>query len=232
MSFRGVSLVGALALSMIASAAQAQEPAPWETGAPPDEEGQAADAQPDEAEPEPAPAPAPAAAPEEDASWDEAADGDLPPEGKIGLGYFTTSAPLGVRMWIGENLGFDAGLGMSIDSTAVDVGWGLSLEGGLLYALATFDNMIIFGRGGLGVGFGDSGDPASDVTYEIELNGMVGAEFFMTEFGFPNLSFTAGVGLSMTFLEDAAGDFGVRVASVQAPANLVASAVLGFHIYL
>ncbi|MFW6051883.1 MAG: hypothetical protein ACODAU_11955 [Myxococcota bacterium] len=231
MHYRAVSLVGALvaALAMITSSAAAQDPAPWEAGEPPPEEEPAP-----EAEGEPAaPPPEQAAEAETDTLADDGeAAGELPPVGKIGIGYFTTSAPLGVRMWVSDRIGFDAGLGFSIDSTPADVGWGLSAEAGLLYALVANENMIVFGRGGLGFGFGDSGDPAADLDYEIQVNGMLGAEFFMTALGFPNLSFTAGIGLGMTFLEDEAGDFGIRVQTVSQPVNLVASAVLGFHIYL
>lgn len=234
MNFRGVSLFGAVvtALALASAPASAQEPAPWEAGAQPAEEGAAAEpaAEPaPEPQPAPEPAPAPAAAPMEEP--EDA--GNVPPVGAIGIGYFTTSAPLGVRMWLNDKIGIDAGVGLRIDSTPEDVGWGLSMEGGLLYSLKNTENMIIFARGGVGVGLSDSGQPASDVQWGVELNGMLGAEFFMGALGFPNLSFSAGVGLGIELLESPVdGDFGVRILSKNAPANIVAAGVLGFHVYL
>jgi hypothetical protein len=232
MNMRGwltAAVIGGIALVSSPTLAQedpgAEEPAPWETGVPPEE---------DTAAPAPAPAQQPAAAPADGGSamlgdMDPAA---LPPVGKVGIGYFTTSAPIGVRMWLTEKIGFDAGLGFSIDSTPEDVAWGTSIEGGILYALATTQNLIVFARGGLGVGLGQSGVPDADVNYNIVLNGLLGGEFFMTALGFPNLSFTAGIGLQMDFTDGPDGDFGIRIATASAPVNLVASAVLGFHIYL
>ena len=234
---RHISFAGAaaLALAMLTNPARAQEPAPWESGAAPAAEGgdQAqADQQP-AAQPEaaPAPAPAPAASDEGAADLGDEATGEVPPVGKIGIGYFSTSAPLGVRMWLTDKIGFDAGLGLSIDSSTPDVAWGLSAEGGILYALATFKNLTVFGRGGVGIGVNDNGTPGADVTYDVVVNGLLGAELFMTALGFPNLSFTAGIGLQID-LTNQSGDFGIQIASAQAPVNLVASAVLGFHIYL
>lgn len=167
------------------------------------------------------PNPGPAASPAGGAAVDQAI-------GKWGIGYFSTSAPVGVRRWVDESMGFDAGVGFNVD-TQGQTTWGLALEGGLLFPLMRYDNLLVFGRGGMGIGLDDSGAGAD---FNLNVNGLLGGEFFMTALGFPNLSFTGAIGVQANFIKRDQGDFGFQLATASAPINLVTSALLGFHIYI
>jgi len=196
---------------------------------------------------QPAPQPAPASRPAAPAEEQSAAAGTmatniaeppvsqppLPPVGKIGIGYFTTAAPLGVRYWVDESLGFDGGLGFNIADAGgdgSDTTYGTALEAGVLYALARLTNIIVFVRGGIGLDLSNlDGQGGVDVGFNI--NGLIGGEFFLTALGFPNLSFSGGVGLQIDLNAPDGGDFGFQLASANAPVDIVSAAVLGFHIY-
>jgi len=156
----------------------------------------------------------------------------VPPVGKVGIGYFTTAAPIGVRYWFAENMGFDVGVGFNISDTGpdADTTYGTAVEAGFLYALARLTNIVVFIRGGIGLDLSNlDGNDGIDVGFNI--NGLIGGEFFLTALGFPNLSFSGGVGLQVDLNSPDGGDFGFQFASANAPVDIVSAAVLGFHIY-
>ncbi len=177
--------------------------------------------------------------------------------GKIGLGYTTSNAPLGVRMWLEDRLAIDAGLGIFVRGREIDVedppdageppnetetmDWAVDL--GALYALKRRENAIFYVRGGLNVdrryatGLSADGDAEHDSQLTFTLSGWGGIELFMTELGFPNLSVQAAVGLGYQYItgpDNKADDddetdwsFGSSTSGL----NLVGTTQLGFHYY-
>lgn len=156
--------------------------------------------------------------------------------GKIGVGYFTTSAPVGIRRWASESWGYDLGIGFGLETeTQPDTAWSGNIEAGVLYSLAQLENIIVFVRGGVGVGLRDTGAAGRDMDFMVNLNAILGGEFFLTALGFPNLSFTGGVGAQLGIIKPDGGDTQVQVGTISHGVDIVSSTaltgVLGFHIY-
>lgn len=177
-------------------------------------------------------------APEPVANTDivQASQSDDSVVGKLGVGYFTTSAPVGIRRWASESWGYDLGVGFGLQTESQpETAWSANVEAGVLYALAQLENIIVFVRGGVGVGLVDNGDLNRDVDFNLNLNAVLGGEFFLTALGFPNLSFTGGVGAQLSILKPDGGTTSVELGTVSHGVDIVSSTgltgVLGFHIY-
>lgn len=151
--------------------------------------------------------------------------------GRLGIGYFTGAAPVGIRMWNDDSSGFDVGIGLGF-GTDPDTSWAFSVEGGYLIGLHTWEHVRMFGRVGVGLGLNDPGP--GGVNFNGNVNGLLGAEFFMAALGFPMLSFSGGIGAQIGFAKPDGGDFGVTFGTVAADPNIVTSigAQVGFHIYM
>ncbi len=149
--------------------------------------------------------------------------------GRTGIGYFNGTAPLGIRQWFNETLGFDAGVGLGL-GTEPETSWNFNVEGALLYAIGVWQNMVLYGRGGLGFGLDDVGPGGA--SFNMFLSGMIAGEFFMTALGFPNLSFTGGIGAQFGVVAPDGGDLGVAFNTFQSNVSLITNAILGFRIYM
>ena len=171
--------------------------------------------------------------------------------GKIGVGYTTSNAPLGVRYWLDQELGFDASLGFVINGNEPDVetddpdddtdtaDYAVDL-GGML-ALARGKNSVFYGRLGLNldrryaVGQDNDGDLRHDSRLAIGVGLWAGIEIFMTELGFPELSFQGAVGLAYESVsgptqgDDNNEDW--SFGSLTTGISLVSAANIGFHYY-
>ena len=183
-----------------------------------------------------------------------ARDGDIAAtkltQQRVGIGYFTGRAPLGIRYWW-EGMGLDAGIGLGfseVDNPAptmagiisTDV-FTLSFEVGALFRMATWDNINLFSRVGIGISFHFEDDnyvispPATVDTdrfnFTFLVDGLIGAEFFLTELGFPNLSFTGGIGGELVLNKQDNRDLSVSLTTTADNVAIVATAALGFHIY-
>lgn len=150
--------------------------------------------------------------------------------GHIGAGYFTTTAPLGVRYWFSETGGVDVGLGLSIQKPAGggDTTKAIGFEAGYLHALARSQNLCLFVRPGLGLAFSDTGTS----NLGVYINGILGAEMFLAGLGLPHVSLTGGMGLIFTIVKPENVDTGFGIAFVHSGASVVqSSAVIGVHWY-
>jgi len=170
--------------------------------------------------------------------------------GKIGVGYTTSNAPLGIRMWFSETFGFDAGLGLVLhgnerdvesddpDDTTTTADFAVDL--GFLMSLFKSENSILYGRVGLnfdrryGVGARAAGDPRHSSREVLGIGVWGGIELFMTALGFPNLSLQGAVGLGFEHVSpvktpgsESDWTFGTFTTGV----SLVGTAQLGFHYY-
>lgn len=173
--------------------------------------------------------------------------------GMLGLGYFTSDAPIGFRYWTSSSLGFDGGIGFrsETDQPLQENGSGTSttlvgfgVEGGLLFVLNSEDNMILFFRPGIGFTSrqeivpdtsegADPGDEVKRSRKRFTLSAMIGAELFLSRLGFPNLSLGGGTGVS--FVNETPPEQGAasrtEIATILAEVNVVAATNLGFHFY-
>ncbi len=200
----------------------APEPAPVEATASPEENMAAETATTTEAAPAET-APAPSDSPAGGSATNAAI-------GKWGVGYWSGAAPIGIRRWMNDKMGYDLGVGLTVGKKPnVDMDWSTNLEAAILYSLARFDNMVVFARGGILLGLDDPG--AGGVNLLVQPSGHVGGEFFLTALGFPNLSFTGGVGVAIPINKPDGGKTSFALKTGSEAVNIVATGNVGFHIY-
>ncbi len=173
--------------------------------------------------------------------------------GTFGFGFFTSDAPVGIRYWASPSFGLDIGVGFKvlsnqvIDEDGEDVTpptktslYDFAVEAGIVFPMASEENMILFFRPGLGL-MTEARIVTDEFTREqarkydntFRLNAMIGAELFLGRLGFPNLSFEGGYGVELTSFSPAeGGDSTTYISTGYREVNLVRNATLGFHIYL
>ncbi|HZL84271.1 MAG TPA: hypothetical protein VFD07_02725 [Candidatus Krumholzibacteria bacterium] len=171
-------------------------------------------------------------------------------QGMTGIGYFNSfnDAPaiIGVRHWLNEGMAVDFGVGLGYENNQFDTGstastslFDFAFDVGLPIAFHGEENMIVYFRPGVTVGgiqdFDASTPALDDKGYDIAIRGevAVGGEFFLSQFGWPNLSFSGQIGLGIdviTPMEEGADttvSFNTEVRDV----SVTESGNLGFHIY-
>ena len=156
--------------------------------------------------------------------------------GHIGAGYFTTTAPLGVRYWFKEGQGFDAGIGLNINKApapsggpGADTDTTIGFEGGYLHSVAQSQNLNLFIRPGLGV-LEQSVGGASN--FSLNVNFSLCGEMFLTGLGLPHVSLTAGLGAAIALLAPEGNDTGFGFSFANTGASIVSSsALIGAHLY-
>lgn len=168
--------------------------------------------------------------------------------GHVGVGYFTTTAPLGIRYWFTGRSGIDAGLGFSVSKQAVPEGqeiatdFGLGFEIGYLHSLARSKNLNLFLRPGLGVRFkqiptgavpeGGPVDAETTTDFDLNANLSLGGEMFLGGLGLPNVSLTAGAGVAVALDAPEDNNTGFGFALYHTGASVVStSALVGVHFY-
>ena len=152
--------------------------------------------------------------------------------GKVGLGFHNADTPIGMRMWVTPQFGFDVGVGGSIDGLFNDQSptWGVAAEGGILFSLVRLENMIVLIRGGLQVDFDDRGESDDILTFDLE--GLIGIEYFLTALGLPNLSLSAGLSITAQIQwEEDTEQVSYDLSTGFRDFDLVETASLGFHWY-
>jgi len=150
--------------------------------------------------------------------------------GHFGLGYFSGSAPVGMRYWMDEDSALDLGIAVAFSSGGVET-HRYGIEAGYVLALAHYHYAVVFARLGLGFLFEDSigdeeGGPAR---YELNSNLFLGAELFLGAFGFPNVSLQGGYGLQANYTYMGGSAF--MIGTVDGGLSLVTAGTVGFHIY-
>lgn len=149
--------------------------------------------------------------------------------GHYGFGYFTGTAPLGVRYWFDRDSAFDLGLDIAFSSGDVEA-HRYALELGYVRALAHYHYSVVFFRGGLGMRFIDSiGAQSAPAVWNANANAFFGAELFLGAFGFPNISLQGGYGLELEYAYDGGSAF--VVSAVNGGLDVTGVGQVGFHIY-
>ncbi len=201
----------------------------WSVPAFAQEEIEAAPAEEVEAS-EPA-APTEPAAPETFEAAPEGSSGLSPTDGvvgHIGFGYFTGTAPLGVRYWLDRDTAIDLGFDLAFTSGDAEA-LRYAIEAGYVMNLAHYHYSVVFAR--LGVGFRsiDAFVDGVGTIYNINTNAFLGAELFLGAFGFPNVSLQGGYGLEFEYTNEGGSAF--TISAVDGGLNVVGVGQLGFHIY-
>jgi hypothetical protein len=173
-------------------------------------------------------APPPASTPAETASDDRSPiDGVM---GHFGLGYFSGSAPVGMRYWMDRDSALDLGVAINFSSGGVET-HRYGLEAGWVMALAHYHYAVVFARFGLGLLFEDSiGDEGGPARWDLDGNLFLGAELFLGAFGFPNVSLQGGYGLQANYTYQGGSAF--MIGTVDGGLSVVTAGTVGFHIYL
>lgn len=149
--------------------------------------------------------------------------------GKLGLGYFTNSAPLGIRYWFDRDTALDINADFALAGGGVE-GYRVVLEGGLVKALASYHYAQVFGRIGVGGRVDDQfGRRSGQATWIAHANGFLGVELFMGALGFPNVSLQGGYGVEASYTFRGGGSY--LIAAVNPGVSFVNAGTLGFHIY-
>lgn len=170
--------------------------------------------------------------------------------GKKGIGYYSSEAPLGVRYWMSDAMAVDVGVGLDMATKADNPNTPSAVEDetlfnwafdvGLPFVLHGEENMIVYFRPGItlvGDNVFDSSATAqpNDKVYDIAFAGglSLGGEFFLGQFGWPNLSFSGQIGVNFNVVSPGASgaestfNFGSTFDDV----SIVDTGSLGFHIY-
>ena len=157
--------------------------------------------------------------------------------GHVGVGYFTTTAPIGVRYWFAEGRGIDAGIGINIRKPAVQTGdpdldtqTTIGLEFGYLHSIAGSRNLNLFVRPGIGVRNQDFGTGGSVLA--VNLNGSLCGEMFLAGLGLPHVSLTAGMGVAIDLIsaDNQTTEWGFST-SHTGTSIVSSSALIGAHFY-
>lgn len=150
--------------------------------------------------------------------------------GHYGFGYFTGSAPVGLRYWMDRDTAIDLGVDVAFSSGNLGAQrYGVEL--GYVMALAHYHYAVVFARAGLGFRFLDSfGEEGTPARYDISGNAFLGAELFLGALGFPNISLQGGYGLEADYTYQGGSAF--LIGTVSAGLNVVGTGTVGFHIYL
>jgi len=178
--------------------------------------------------------------------------------GKKGIGPATNdpglSAPsiIAMRYWMSDAMAVDVGFGLSVDTKVPNAGLAtqdetlldFSFDVGLPFVLHGEENMIVYLRPGIQfVGTNDM-DPvnptappntAVDKHYDLGFapNVGLGGEFFLGQLGWPNLSFSGQVGVSLLIVSpgEEGAETDLNIATTQNDVSLVNTGSLGFKIY-
>ena len=149
--------------------------------------------------------------------------------GHFGLGYFSGSAPVGMRYWMDRDSAIDLGIAVNFSSGGVDT-HRYGLEAGWVLALAHYHYAVVFARFGLGMLFEDSiGDEGAPARWDLNGNLFLGAELFLGAFGFPNVSLQGGYGLQANYTYQGGSAF--MIGTVDGGLSVVTAGTVGFHIY-
>jgi hypothetical protein len=121
-------------------------------------------------------------------------------KGKWGPGYFHNDFPLGIRCWVSENMGVDAGLMIATVSGGggADVSQ-FGLDAGLPIVIKNGENAIFYFRPGFEYA---SLDGAGGIDSQFIVRGSLGIEYWFT----PNFSIGAAHGIGFGSISPTVGD--------------------------
>lgn len=170
-------------------------------------------------------------------------------EGMMGVGFFNSDAPVGVRYWMNDGMAVDFGIGLNVQNNqeySTSTGpettsfFDYAFDIGLPIVMHGEENMIVYFRPGVSIVGDQDFDPsataqAGDKAYETNIRGEIalGGEFFLGQLGWPNLSFSGqvGVGIDVNSPRDENADSNITFSTGTTGVDITQSANAGFRIY-
>ena len=172
-------------------------------------------------------------------------------EGTTGVGYFNSVAPVGVRHWVNDGMAVDVGVGVNfqnnqsfVDNTGVAATtsfFNYAFDVGLPIVMHGEENMIVYFRPGVTLAgvqdfVGDSsvaGDGAKGYNTTVRGEVALGGEFFLGQFGWPNLSLSGQVGVGVDWMQPRGDnvDSSVQFSTSTTGVDITKSGNMGFRIY-
>jgi hypothetical protein len=172
-------------------------------------------------------------------------------EGTTGVGYFNSVAPVGVRHWVNDGMAVDVGVGVDFrnnqgvftDSNGAQATTSLfdyAFDVGLPIVMHGEENMIVYFRPGVTLSgvqaVLDATTPGADSKgYDTNIRGEValGGEFFLGQFGWPNLSLSGQVGVGVDFMQSRVdgSDSTVQFSTSTTGVDITRSGNMGFRLY-
>jgi hypothetical protein len=172
-------------------------------------------------------------------------------EGTTGVGYFNSVAPVGVRHWVNDGMAVDVGVGVDFrnnegvfqdanDVTATASLFDYAFDVGLPIVMHGEENMIVYFRPGVTLSgvqaVLDATTPGADAKgYDTTIRGEValGGEFFLGQFGWPNLSLSGQVGVGVDFMQSRVdgSDSTVQFSTSTTGVDITRSGNMGFRLY-
>ena len=167
-------------------------------------------------------------------------------EGSTGVGYFNSVAPVGVRHWVNDGMAVDVGVGVDYKnnqvapSAATTSLFDYAFDLGVPVVMHGEENMIVYFRPGVTLSGvqGFTGTNATDQDakgYDTTVRGEValGGEFFLGQFGWPNLSLSGQVGVGVDWMKPRADgvDSSVQFSTSTTGVDITKSGNMGFRLY-
>lgn len=175
-------------------------------------------------------------------------------EGTTGVGYFNSVAPVGVRHWVNDGMAIDVGIGVNFrnnegtytDSNLAQATTSLfdyAFDIGLPIVMHGEENMIVYFRPGVTLsGVQAVLDPGSPVVagsdskgYDTNVRGEIalGGEFFLGQFGWPNLSLSGQVGVGVDWMNSRVDgvDSSIQFSTSTTGVDITRSGNMGFRLY-
>jgi hypothetical protein len=163
-------------------------------------------------------------------------------EGTTGVGYFNSVAPVGVRHWVNDGMAVDVGVGVDYKnnqvapSTATTSLFDYALDVGVPVVMHGEENMIVYFRPGVTLsGVQGFTGTADDKGYDTNVRGEValGGEFFLGQFGWPNLSLSGQVGVGVDWMKSRVdgADSSVQFSTSTTGVDITRSGNMGFRLY-
>jgi len=169
-------------------------------------------------------------------------------EGMKGIGFFNAAAPLGIRYWMNDGMAVDFGVGLDVDTKVANPGdpttddtlFGFAVDIGLPIVMSGQENMIVYFRPGAtlrgtnvfeNTGVAGAQQTVTDIAVDVGL--AIGGEFFLTQFGWDNLSFSGQVGVNLEILSPGAdnSETDVNFTTTNSNVSVFNSGQVGFRIY-
>ena len=149
-----------------------------------------------------------------------------------------------------DGMAIDFGVGIAFENNQIDPAdtapdasteslFDFAFDIGLPFVMHGEENMIVYFRPGVTVGgvqgFDSSTTEIGDKGYDIAFRGelALGGEFFLGNFGWPNLSFSGQIGLGIDVVspKEDGSDTDVAFTTNVRDVSITESGSLGFHIY-
>ncbi len=143
-----------------------------------------------------------------------------PKPGTFGLGWYSSTAPIGGRVWLSPQIGLDLGLGFANDKALGTSDSRVHINVGFPVNVVTTEKVNFFIRPGVEFQTNSRNDAAGELTGTTYITADLGAEWFVSE----QFSLSVGHGLQV-YQISGSDDWGITALRALSFENV------GFHFY-